>query len=241
MGATGDWQATMAGGGTDERLAAAHRALREGRDIQFDLLPAAGPPPTPEWVKTLGEWFRWALSPIGRMFRWLTDMMPEAPYARIVLWAMIAVLALLILRVVVDRVRNGEWRMPTWRRRQAVAALDEDTTPGDWSVEAAPARRWLEEADRLAADGRFAEAVHHILLRSVEDIARRRPHLVRPALTSRDIARAPGIPEAPRTLFGDLAAVVERSLFGGAAVDAGDWQRCRAAYAAFAVPKAWKA
>ena len=35
--------------------------------------------------------------------------------------------------------------------------------------------RLAREADALAAEGRFAEAIHHLLLRSVEDIGRRRP------------------------------------------------------------------
>ncbi len=230
----------MASGGTDERLVAAHRALRQGRDIQFDLPVAAGPPQPPAWLKALGEWFRSVLSPIGRFFGWISDLMPAAPYARILMWGVIAVLAVLVVRMVIERLRGGGWWLPTWRRARNATSLATEDGVEDWTVAAAPARRWLEEADALAAAGRFAEAVHHILLRSVEDIARRRPHLVRPALTSRDLATASGIPAAPRRLFGDLAAVVERSLFGGASVNADDWQRCRAAYADFALPQAWR-
>jgi hypothetical protein len=226
---------------TDERLAAAHRALRAGGDIQFDLPPAPGPPQPPAWLKALGEWFQTLLSPIGRLFSWISSMMPDAPYARILLWTMIAVLALLVMWLVIDRVRGGAWRMPQWRRRRVVAPVTADGEPIDWSPEAAPAQRWLDQADRLADDGRFAEAVHHLLLRSVEDIGRRRPQFLRPALTSRDIAQLPGLPSAPRRVFADLAAVVERSLFGGAPVGADEWQQCRAAYAEFAMAKAWHA
>jgi hypothetical protein len=65
--------------------------------------------------------------------------------------------------------------------------------------------------------------------------------LVRPALTSRDIAAASGIPPAARVLFGRIAALVERSLFGGRTVGLADWSSAREAYADFALPKAWRA
>lgn len=229
----------MAKEATDERLRAAHQALREGGDVQFSLPPIQPDPPPPQWLKTLGEWVQWLLSPIGRFIGWVSSLMPDAPYARIFLWTLITVLALLVVWMVWVRVRSGEWRLPRWKRR----AMLHTTTQAepDWAPEHAPAQRWLDQADKLAAEGRYGEAVHHILLRSVEDIGRRRPRLVRPALTSRDIARAGEIPVTPRLLFADLARVVERSLFGGAPVDADDWNRCRAAYAEFALPKAWRA
>ncbi|MBZ9647739.1 MULTISPECIES: DUF4129 domain-containing protein [Sphingomonadaceae] len=229
----------MAGPGhmSDEQLAAAHRALLAGGDVQFDMIAAPGRPPPPAWLKALGEWLEWALAPVGRFLRWIGSFMPDAPYARIVLWTMIAALALLILWIVVDRVRHGVWRWPRWRRRRSAAAVD--AAQEDWTPDAAPARAWLEEADALAAQGDYAQAVHHLLLRSVEDMARRRPQIVRPALTSRDLARADGIPSAPRRLFTEIASAVERSLFGGRPIDADEWGRCRHAYADFAQTRNW--
>src|SRR3546814_12270255 len=53
----------------------------------------------------------------------------------------------------------------------------------------------------LAASGHYAEAVHLLLRRSIEEIERRRPHLVRPALTSRDIADSAAIPLDARRVF----------------------------------------
>jgi len=229
----------MAGaeGGLDPRLIAAHRALRSGGDIQFRLIRAPEPPKPPQWLEAFGRWLRHALAPVGRFFRWIGSFLPDAPYARILLWAVIAVLAAMLAAAIYTRIREGEWRLPRFRRR---SALQPEDTEIEWAPQAAPARAWLDEADRLAAQGQFGEAVHHLLLRSVEDIARRRPQLVRPALTSRDLARAAGIPAAPRRLFADLAAVVERSLFGGAAVSSEDWSACRAAYADFARARSWQ-
>ena len=115
--------------------------------------------------------------------------------------------------------------------------------PGEeeWTPEAAPAREWLAEADALAERGLYAEAVHHLLFRSVEDIRRRRPQVVRPSLTSRELAAAAGIPTNARALFARIARHVETSLFGGRPLGVDDWRSARAAYADFALPGQWKA
>ncbi len=107
---------------------------------------------------------------------------------------------------------------------------------GEWRPAAARARPLLEDADRLAADGRFAEAVHLILFRSIEDIDRRWPRLVQPALTSRDIAQHPALPTAARTTFAAIARTVERSFFGGQAIGPAEFEACRSEYQAFALP-----
>ena len=164
--------------------------------------------------------------------------MPDAPYARILLWTVLAAAALGFAIMVYRRIRDGEWRLP--RRRRSVA-IPVDAEEESWAPEAAPARSWLREADALAARGLYAEAVHHLLFRSIEDIARRRPRLVRPALTSRELAAAEALPAPARSLFSRIAGLVERSLFGGAAVDAGDWTSARAAYADLVLPGTWRA
>lgn len=226
-------------GATDARLVAAHRALRGGGDVQFDLLPIDPPTPPPAWLKALGQWLQQMLQPVGRFLRWISSFMPDAPYARIFLWIVIVLLLVLMLRLAYDRIRHGEWRLPLRRRTNSAATVEALELEEEWAPAAEPARQWLNEADRLAAAGQYAEAVHHLLLRSVEDIGQRRPRLVRPALTSRDLARADAIPPAPRQLFADLAGVVERSLFGGDPVGSDEWGRCREAYADFTRARNW--
>ncbi|HEX9947274.1 MAG TPA: DUF4129 domain-containing protein, partial [Allosphingosinicella sp.] len=171
--------------GAAERLAAAHDALRSDRSIQFDLQPAPPPPQPPQWLRDFLQWLNEVLEPVARLFRWIGSFMPDAPYARILLWTVLALTASAFAVMVYRRIRDGEWRLPRRRRAVAVAVEAEEET---WSPEAAPARSWLREADALAAQGRYAEAVHHLLFRSIEDIGRRRPRLVRPALTSRELA-----------------------------------------------------
>jgi hypothetical protein len=213
--------------------------LRANTDIQFDLKRRVPPVQAPAWLRAIGEWLRsYVFGPIGRALQALFSLLPDAPYARILLWSVLAAGLIAIGWMVWVRAREGQWRMPKWRRVRAPEMVEAEE---EWRPDAAPVRAWLEEADVLAGEGRFAEAAHHLLLRSVEDIGRRRPGLVQPALTSRDLAVAPAVPQRARQLFSGIAAVVERSLFGGRAVEAQDWAECREAYADFAKTAAWKA
>jgi hypothetical protein len=227
---------TTAGEGSGDRLAAAHRALVADPDVQFRLQAADPPPQPPAWLKAALDWLREVLAPLGRVLRHLFSWMPDLPYARILLWSVLAVTAAVALWMIVTRIREGEWRLPRRRVRPAEAA----ELAEDWAPAAEHSRAWLKEADSLAAAGQYAEAVHHLLRRSVEDIARRRPQLDRPALTSRELAEADAIPPAPRTLFASIARLVERSLFGGRPVSQGDWTAARASYADMALPLAWR-
>jgi hypothetical protein len=220
---------------TDPQFRQAWRALRGDGAVQFDLTPMRPPPHAPDWLRTLGHWVADVFRPIGRALSWIISLMPQAPYARLLLWTVLVAGALALVWLLLQRFRSGEWRLPGWSRPGESGLQDED----EWLPEAAPVRAWLEEADALAASGQFAEAVHHLLRRSIDDITWRRPQLVRPALTSRDIAAAEGIPARARTLFKPIVAVVERSLFGGRPVSAAEWSATRAAYADFALPKAW--
>jgi hypothetical protein len=221
-----------------DRFAAAHAALKADPDVQFTLHRIAPPPEPPLWLRRFGEWLGHTLEPIGRFFVWLDSFFPRLPYARIFLWSVLALIVVAVLWAIYQRIRHGEWRWPRRPKWRATAVVAE--AEPDWAPEAAPAREWLREADALAAAGHYAEAVHHLLRRSIDDIARRRPRLVRPALTSRELSVSDALPAAARDLFAGVARLVERSLFGGRPVDAADWAGARAAYSDFALPGAWR-
>ena len=200
------------------------------------MQPVKPPAPPPSWLINFFEWL--GKGPIGRFFAWIGRHMPTAPVAQALLWLLLAVLAATLIWVIVVRLREGEWRLPRRRKSAVMTAEPEEEA---WAPDAAPVRAWLKEADALAAEGRYAEAVHHLLFRSIEDIARRRPRLVRPALTSRELAAAEAVPAPARDLFARIARLVERSLFGGRPVSSDDWSGARAAYADFALPGTWRA
>ena len=65
--------------------------------------------------------------------------------------------------------------------------------------------------------------------------------MVRPALTSRDIAQVDGLPGDVASAFGLIAGVVETGLFAARPVGAEAWAKCREAYEAVAFPHAWAA
>lgn len=200
--------------GKAELFAEAHRRLLEQKAIQFDMRPYQ-PEPPPAWLKAFAQFIEAIL-----------------PLLKFLFWAGLAALVVFLLIVIARRVQHGEW---SWRRRREDAPAREES----WQPAEAPARALLREADALAAAGRYAEAVHLLLFRSIEEIDRRRPDLVRPALTSRDIAGAPALPPGPKGAFGTIMMMVERSLFGGRSVGEGDWRSCRDAYQEFAF-SGWK-
>ncbi|HEY0315884.1 MAG TPA: hypothetical protein VGC28_06425 [Sphingomonas sp.] len=190
------------------------RLLADSR-IQF-ALPPAPRPHVPAWLRALAHWLH-ASWPVLKVLTWIT----------------LGAIGLFILYMIVSQFVDIRW---PWRRVGDDAAPEEP----EWRPDAAPVRALLEEADALAAAGRYAEAARLILLRSVEDIMRRRPGLVRPATTSRDLAATPEIPATARPAFASIADVVEISLFADRGATAEAWHRARAAYADFALAGNWR-
>lgn len=192
-------------------FAEAHRRLTADTTIQFDL-PRAEPP---------------EISP--SVIEFLAAIMP---LLEVLFWAALGAGLLYLLYAIAIRLSGSEW---PWRRRR-----HEDEAVEDWRPGEAPARQLLGEADALASAGRYSEAARLLLFRSIEDIDARRPDLLRPALTSRDIAALPAIPERPRSAFAGIAMMVERSLFAARPLGEGDWRACRAAYEDFAFAEGWR-
>jgi hypothetical protein len=201
-----------------EGFAEAHRTLISDASIQFDLPmfqpPPQPPPSSPGWLQWLGDF-----------------LSADHPILRLLLWALLAAAALAILWLVARRLAASD----RWRRN--VPAADADDA---WRPAAAPALALLGEADALAARGRFAEAVHLLLFRSIADLDERRPGLVRPALTSRDISALDEIPSGPRGAFARIATLVEYSLFARRSLAEADWRASRAAYEEFAFAEGWR-
>jgi hypothetical protein len=201
-------------------LAMAHARLLSDHATQF-AFTALPPDPKlelPKWWKVLGRW-------IGIAAKFI------APYAIDLFWIGLGAAILAAVFLIAREVLGA--RFPLRRRTRP------RPSPADWRPEAFKARALLEDADRLAAQGRYDEAAHLLLLRGIDDIEDKRPRLVKPALTARDIAALAAVPAAARDAFAQIATVVEKSLFGGRCLDAGAFAQCRAAYEAFAFPKAW--
>ncbi len=199
-----------------DALAQAHSRLIDDDRLQFDRAGFT-PPEVPGWLNWVGE----ALRAI-------------APLLEVVFWAGLAVIVAVIAWFIVREILR--LRMPRPKAETPVVVA----TP-DWRPDEATARNLLASADALAAEGRYAEAAHLLLMRSVEDIERRAPRAIKISLTTREIAGTSSLPEAARPAFVHIGQVVERSLFGGRPVDAQDFADCRRAYEDFALPAGWRA
>ena len=207
----------------DARLDRALAAL-EGDDT----LQTERPEWTPEPVtfRPRGE-RSWLIDAIAGFFRLLG---PVVGYMLIALIALMIAFALYSV--------FGE--SFTLRRREKVAKSGPVVSHiDDLRPDETAARALLEDADALAAAGRFAEAVHMLLFRSIDDIQSRREGGVPRSLTAREIGRLDSLPARVRGALAPIIQIVERSFFGGRPVDASGWQTARASYQDFAFGEAW--
>lgn len=175
---------------------------------------------TPDWLIALGKFFKAIFEPIGRA---LGLSWP------VLLWVIIAAAVLFVAYAVwrfTEPLRLG------WQRKQAAAAA-----PEEWTPDRAEALALLEDADALAREGRYDEATHLLLRRSVHQIAQARPEWVGRASTAREIGSIAALPDKARATFAQISALVERSLFALRALNADDWQAARQAYAEFALER----
>ncbi len=201
-------------------------ALRADDAVQFApvTIPEV-PPPEPGWLARmlarLAEALAELLAPLGQLlggsWGWL----------QWVLAALVAVFAgVLLVRLIAPVIGSRHRRSAT------------DTPAAEeWRPETAASLALLEDADRLAAEGRFDEATRLLLRRSIGHIAAARPDWMRPSSTARELAALPALPAAARAAFVVIAARVEASLFALRALDRSDWEAARAAYADFALAR----
>jgi hypothetical protein len=121
-----------AGGGAFDR---AHAALVARSDLQFDF-PSYQPPKMPEWL-----------------IEFMHFLAGAAPFFKWAFWiAVIAVAALAAFFLGRELLRL---RLPVRATRDKKIDIRQE-----WRPTAEQARILLQDADRLAAEGRFDEAVH---------------------------------------------------------------------------------
>ena len=205
-----------------ESFARDWEALRADGDIQFAPVKLPEPQAPPEWLEALSRFLGKLLRPLGEAIASLARSIGIS--GQTMTWLLVGVgvsLAALVLWRYLGHVR--------WRRGAATEAAPE------WTPDSRDALALLEDADRLAAEGRYDEATHLLLQRSVGQIAAARPDLIEPSSTAREIAALPALSQAARGAFGVIAERVERSLFALRKLTADDWRAARAAYADFAL------
>jgi hypothetical protein len=125
--------------------------------------------------------------------------------AQVVCWVLLAAAAVLALLGLIQA-------LPACRPLPATPSPESPERP-ERSAEPR-----LGDPAALAAQGRYGEAVHALLLAAIALLARRFRLPLPPSRTSRELLRALPLQGAAREAFAGLVGTVERSWFGGAPV-----------------------
>ncbi|MEL6245455.1 MAG: hypothetical protein AAFQ85_08915 [Pseudomonadota bacterium] len=219
--------AQSAAQGTAEDFDSAHSAVMNDPSMQTErpILDAPEPPEPRESIGWLAAIFDGIAGFLGAL----------GPIVQVLVYGGIAALVGTIVYMIF-----GEAIRARFKPRDKDGDPKEDVVIEDIRPDAAAARSLLEEADALAKQGRFAEAAHLLLFRSIEDIQIKRGERVPQALTAREIGTLPTLPDRARTALSPIIAVVERSFFGGRTVDETGWVTARRSYEDFAFGGAWR-
>jgi hypothetical protein len=195
-----------------EKFAQSHRDLLADPALQFQFERTEVPPPLPDWLQALAKLIEFV-----------------APFLNLIFWAGVALVVGAIIYVIVREILR---RLP----ESADEATAEEHVPvPEYRPAAARAHALLEEADRLAAEGRFGEAVRVLLHRSIEDMEKAFPAAIIPSMTSREISTVEHLSTHGRATFTKIAQAVERSLFAGRPLSPDTYSDCRSAYESFAL------
>ncbi|WP_051279800.1 hypothetical protein [Hellea balneolensis] len=202
-----------------DRFDEAFRAMKRDEKLQFELPPAPEPPKL-DWLE--------------KFFQGLAAFIELIlPVLKIIFYVGIGAIIALILYAIAKVIYET-------RFKREAKDITEEAPPPLYVPDQDQARILLEDVDALAADGRFEEAVHELLFRSIQDIDIRRPNTIRRSLTSREIAALEILTPETRLAFSKIGGVVERSYFGGKTIGRTEFDICRDAYAQFAQRSAWK-
>jgi len=89
-------------------------------------------------------------------------------------------------------------------------------------------------ADELAAQGRFVEAMHVLLLQGLDEMRTRLDLRFADSLTSREIVTRSNAPADAKTALREIIQWVERAYFGDHPADRSDYDACRRSFLALA-------
>lgn len=130
------------------------------------------------------------------------------------------------------------WLVDALAGRSRGIALGRSSVAEAAAAAAAPGRGRAAQADaeRLAAEGRYTEAIHQLLADTLALLRRRAGGELSDALTSREIVRVLALPVAERDALREMVARVERTWFAQRLAAADDYHAVRASYSVFAPP-----
>lgn len=148
-----------------------------------------------------------------------------AGVVRAVGWTLLALLVVLLVVWLVRAYGGGDlrFRERDEREEERVPAATFDDLP-------------LTEAERLAREGRFGEAIRALLRLTFQALRNREGVRLEPWLTSREVLGAARLPDDQRASLGRLVAAVESSLFARHEPGLDEFEACTKEYRAL-LPK----
>jgi hypothetical protein len=145
--------------------------------------------------------------------------------ATALLWVLVAV-AVVLIGLMLARELSGYEADAKAVEKSGATDLERD----DAAVVEVP----LGNAEVLAGQGRYGEAIHVLLLRTLEELARRVTVRLPRSLTSREILARVSVPDEARVALADLVTAVEVTHFGSHEPSQSDYAACRDRFQRFA-------
>jgi hypothetical protein len=152
-------------------------------------------------------------------FQWELHLPPET------LWLVVIAGVGMLLYIFRDMI-------PMFRIRRDAAWTGDETGAAETGRPAAGMA--LGAADELAAQGRYVEAMHVLLLQALAEIRVRLNEQFADSLTSREILRSKQLSDELRHPLRDVVSRVEWSYFGEHPAEQNDYLACRSSFAALA-------
>lgn len=144
--------------------------------------------------------------------------------ASALLWVLVGVVVLVLV----------SWLVQEYRGSHDDPAPARPPSDDDTEARAAVVAQPLNDAEALAQQDRFDEAIHALLLRTVEALERTLPTGLPRSLTSREILALVSMNESARVAFSELVRAVELSYFGSQVPGPAEYRACRAYFQRFA-------
>jgi hypothetical protein len=144
-----------------------------------------------------------------------------------IMWVIVGIAVLLLIAFVVSEFGG-------YGENVAIAPAGDGAAVETAAESAAVVERPLDDAEALARAGRFGEAIHVLLLRTLEELVRRLERPLPRSKTSREILVEVRLPDEARGALSHLVSAVEVSFFGGSEPGASDYQVCVERFRRFA-------
>lgn len=176
------------------------------------------------------DWFPSRAEPVERESFALPSFSLDLDLSTLLLFLLGGVVVALLALVVVAAVNRVT-------ARRAVDTAEVVARATESPAEVALVVPTEDEVERLAAAGRYSEAIHLLLLQAIAFAIRTTSAIVRPAMTGRELVSQLAIPDHSRSALRRLVRAVEWCHFGGVEATREQYETCRTDHRAIAESK----